>query len=808
MCTPVKENTSSSNENLCQELGDQMDKANLPNDQAPFHFSTKGGTLERLAPYVTRATLCNQIIIPTTEWRLQREDIISKIVRRFGSSLLAIRSSAASEDGADNSMAGVHLSHTNVTPTPNLMTDAIDTVIESYPQPNDGDQVLVQPMVADVVISGVVLTRDLDTGSPYYVVNYDDLSGRTDTVTGGSESKTILIHRARPDAIRSPRFRKLVDSVIELEQITGSDELDIEFCITGNEEIFILQVRALAARRQWERTPDKAIDTALDKIRDRLRELMAPNAGIAGKTTILGEMPDWNPAEMIGNAPRPLALSLYKILITDSIWATARSRMGYRHVGKPLLIDFCGRPFVDVRLSFNSFLPQDIDEDFANRLVDHQISMLEKREDLHDKIEFEIAITCRDFSFSGAKEKLRQEGIAEVDLEALESGLTTITHNALKSGATGIEKLVDQSNRLLENPTRPETLQPLERMESLLDACRTLGTLPFSQLARHGFIGVLFLNSLVKREVFTQEDADRFMAGIHTVAADLVHDMHRLATGTIDQAAFLSQYGHLRPSTYDILSFRYDERPDLYLGHSRPVPELSEAPFIATKSQHSAISALLKEFGYEITPDDLLAYIAAAIKGREQSKFAFTKSISDALASLCSWGKSTGLPRDEISFLHLEDVIGKTDHGVDIGLLKARIEERRETYQLTRSIRLGHLIGDPSDIDVIRLPLGHPTFITSKKVTAKSAKLSAGKVPEIDRRIVLIESADPGFDWIFSHPIAGLITKYGGTNSHMSIRCAEFGLPAAIGCGERLFNSMAAGSIIELDCAARTLIPH
>ena len=41
-------------------------------------------------------------------------------------------------------------------------------------------------------------------------------------------------------------------------------------------------------------------------------------------------------------------------------------------------------------------------------------------------------------------------------------------------------------------------------------------------------------------------------------------------------------------------------------------------------------------------------------------------------------------------------------------------------------------------------------------------------------KIVLIEGADPGFDWIFSQNIAGLITKYGGANSHMAIRSAEF----------------------------------
>ena len=72
----------------------------------------------------------------------------------------------------------------------------------------------------------------------------------------------------------------------------------------------------------------------------------------------------------------------------------------------------------------------------------------------------------------------------------------------------------------------------------------------------------------------------------------------------------------------------------------------------------------------------------------------------------------------------------------------------------------------------------------------------------------MIESADPGFDWIFSHNISGLVTKFGGANSHMTIRCAEFELPAAIGCGGKLFDQLRNSKVIELNCGARTLRGH
>ena len=54
--------------------------------------------------------------------------------------------------------------------------------------------------------------------------------------------------------------------------------------------------------------------------------------------------------------------------------------------------------------------------------------------------------------------------------------------------------------------------------------------------------------------------------------------------------------------------------------------------------------------------------------------------------------------------------------------------------------------------------------------------------------IILIENADPGFDFLFGLGIKGLITRYGGVNSHMAIRCLEENIPACIGIGEDNFE--------------------
>ena len=56
------------------------------------------------------------------------------------------------------------------------------------------------------------------------------------------------------------------------------------------------------------------------------------NETLFGNKTVLSNMSDWNPAEMIGRKPSQLASSLYSELITNSIWSQQRSDYGYKDV--------------------------------------------------------------------------------------------------------------------------------------------------------------------------------------------------------------------------------------------------------------------------------------------------------------------------------------------------------------------------------------------------------------------------------------------------------------------------------------------
>ena len=72
-------------------------------------------------------------------------------------------------------------------------------------------------------------------------------------------------------------------------------------------------------------------------------------------------------------------------------------------------------------------------------------------------------------------------------------------------------------------------------------------------------------------------------------------------------------------------------------------------------------------------------------------------------------------------------------------------------------------------------------------------------------KIICIENADPGYDFLFSKNIKGLVTKYGGQNSHMAIRCAELNIPALIGVGDQMFQKIINSEYIKIDCILKKI---
>jgi len=786
--------------------------------------SSKGKTLEQVLPLVTLFKVPKLIVIDVDKFLLAADELVDCVRATFPNQKLVIRSSASDEDGTQNALAGEYDSVLNVSSSdPEAIRRGIETVISSYTRKGPrlgGDEVIVQEMVLNTSMSGVVFTHDLNTGAPYYVVNYDDVSGLTNTVTsGGGEyaNRTLYIHRESSRSLRSERFQRLMHAVQELEAVMGSQFLDVEFALGQDLTPYLLQVRAITTQPNWNRAVAKRINLALEGIQTFVGERLKPMSGVFGKTTVLGQMPDWNPAEMIGRAPRALAYSLYKTLITDRAWRVAREQMGYAvPVGQPLMVSLAGQPFIDTRLSFNSFLPSGLSDSLSEKLVDAWVSRLQKHPELHDKVEFDVAITTYSFDLDEKLEKLIGGELSPSEKSEFKQALLQQSQELLTGEGEGsIAKALACVEKLAERQARSVSLDAgvdFNALFALIDDCVRLGTIPFSILARHGFIARTILLSLVSRGVLSMVDIQRIQASTRTVASELVDDMHLLQRGKLPRSEFMHRYGHLRPGTYDILSHRYDQMPDLGMNDAQPQAAHFSELFELTSEQRDDINRLLEAEGFkEMDADKLLEYVRSATVGREYGKFIFTRSVSEMLELIAAFGERHGLSREEmshVSITDLLDVLTKSSEGGIEERLRRIAEEEAERHVLSAAIRLPQVLFDEAGVHVVPFQISHPNFITHKKVTAACVRLNAAEnAPALRGKIVLIENADPGFDWIFSQQIAGLITKYGGANSHMAIRCAEFGIPAAIGCGEQRFELFLGANQILLDCAAGLINP-
>jgi phosphohistidine swiveling domain-containing protein len=774
-----------------------------------LRFSTKAQTLAMLSGMGTSFSVLPQISFTVDDLRCRCADVEARIQAAFSDTMVIVRSSTLSEDTALESKAGHFLSVSRV-----ACKDAISAALEvaaSFEDDNLKHEIFVQPMLVDIAVSGVLFTVDPNTGGNYFIINYDTANSN-DSVTSGNGKwlYTRYVFRGKPS--RDPIIQRVLGMAVELINLFSKDELDIEFAIAGD-VLFLLQVRPLVLK--VEKADLVMQSKSLEIVHDFLCNEMTSKPHIKGDRTIYGIMPDWNPAEMIGVRPKPLALSLYRRLITDSIWAYQRDKYGYMNLRSfPLMADFLGLPYIDTRVSFNSFIPKDIDENLSLMLVDYYLNSLSRCPEKHDKVEFEIILSCYTFDLPNRVRNLKDHGFSEQHIETFENSLRHLTNNIInvKDGlwmedVRKIKELEKRQHRVMDG-----NLTWVEKIYWLLEDCARYGTLPFAGLARAAFIAAQLLQSLVNIGILTEVDHQRYMSGLHTVCSQITADQRALS-----RERFLMKYGYLRPGTYDITSKRYDADPDLYFSSTNELEcpdqqaihtssadgRVEEQAFALTLGQLTAIQNEMTRLGLTGDVLTLFSFLQAAIEGREYAKFVFSKSISDALELIAGWGEYYGFNRDDMSYIDISIIDRLHSSPTDAKEAISRaVALGRDQYTKTLTFSMPPVVQSADDIYDFLIPVESPNFITQKRVIGDvfSGKLSH---EHIRGKILMIPAADPGYDWVFSHDILGLITAFGGANSHMAIRAGEMGIPAVIGAGEKLFNQWKMSRTLYIDCSNR-----
>lgn len=771
-------------------------------------FQTKARNLLVLQDRLKSAKVLPLILTSLKELEANEKGILEKIQKFFsGKSAckkLIIRSSSRNEDSVESSNAGAFLSIANVSVESQAILDALHQVGASMPKSED--EILIQPMLQNITMCGVATSADKDTLAPYDCIEYDK-SGSNSSITDGSAKGVSFFRHKESELPSDSALKSIILMLRELESLFDYEFLDVEFAIDDKGDLYCLQVRPLVTKSKLNLYKSLPLEV-LKRLQKRIVSLQKQTPDIYGKRAIFGVMPDWNPAEILGLKPKRLALSLYKEIITDNIWAYQRDNYGYLNLrSHPLIHSFLGIPYVDVRLSFNSFIPKDLDKTIASKLVDYYLDTLVSNPQFHDKIEFDIVFSCYDLNIPNKLQKLLSNGFNANEIKRLEFALLELTNSIINPKKGLYLKDLKKIHKLekIYQDLEDSDLSDLDKVYWLLESCKRYGTLPFAGIARAGFVAMSLLNSLVEIGFFTNQEKQAFLNSLNTVSKRLSAKVANLSAET--KEAFLAEFGHLRPSTYNLLSPRYDESFESYFDlDSRQKVDLGDSTFVLDSKKLESLEALLNEHGLKIGAQEFLEFLKKAIEGREYAKFEFTKLLSRALVLVGEIGEYYGIPKDEMVYLDIQNILSLYTSLYSKNPKERFLEEikrHKEEYTLTLALKLPMLLTEKEQILSFFSAEIVPNFITQKSVNALSATISE---TELEGKIVLIKSADPGFDYLFAKGIAGLITCYGGANSHMAIRASELGLPAAIGVGEENFEKYLRSKRIKLDCESGQII--
>ena len=725
-----------------------------------------------------------------------KEKISKAIFKKFFKQKIIIRSSSKNEDNLNQSNAGKYDSY--------QLNDLSTLNIQKYSEKvlkklKNKDEIIFQKYINNPDYAGVVFTREINSNAPYYSINLDT-SGKTDTITSGANGtqiKNIIICR---NYAHKSKYRKLLTVIKNIEDLVDDNRLDIEFCVK-NKNIFIVQSRPL--KRVRGKVDDKLVYSALRNIEKKFSNLQNSPVTIPGKFTAFSNMSDWNPAEMIGVKPSLLSLSLYSELITDSVWSEQRKNYLYQDLKpNPLMVNFLGCPYIDLRVDFNSFLPNDLKKLTKNKIINYLVKRVNANPELHDKIEFDLIETFFDVdSRSKIKKYLNKKDTSEYI-----RSLKKLTNNYLNSKL--LDKEIDKikSLKTKQDDIISSKRNNIESIFFLVNDCKEFGTLPFAGIARCAFVATKILRTLVTHDIIEQADYNLFFESIDNVQKKINNSL----LSNKNKGNFFKDFGHLRPMTYSISSQNYQEGFKNYF-NTKNLKFKKTKKFIISKKKKDKINKIFKQNNINCNANNFLKFAKDAIFYREYSKLIFTRSIDLIFKELIKLGSKIDIKRNDLEFISIKDIINYYNN-LDVyklkQIMKKNIEQSKLQYEITKKLEIPDFIRGKNDFYEFEKSTVKPNYVQSTEITGKIIEitnLQNLKKQDLRNKIVLLDSADPGYDFIFSFKILGLITKYGGANSHMSIRCIDEGIPAAIGVGDLLYGNLQNANIVNINAKQKTI---
>ena len=109
----------------------------------------------------------------------------------------------------------------------------------------------------------------------------------------------------------------------------------------------------------------------------------------------------------------------------------------YSFSNSKLLVNFCNHIYVDVRKSFNSFLPKSLNKKLSEKIINLWIKRLELNPNYHDKVEFDVAFTCFRFDLKKDIKKKYPNNFKDYEIKKINKAHLNLFKNNLNNSATG-----------------------------------------------------------------------------------------------------------------------------------------------------------------------------------------------------------------------------------------------------------------------------------------------------------------------------------------------------------------------------------
>ena len=697
---------------------------------------------------------------------------IENIVDSFSKKIM-IRSNSSSEDKEYSSSAGKYLSigpiETNDLET---IKKSWEMVVDSYEE-QDNQSVIFQNYIENAKSVSVLTSYKVGSDSAYRTFS-TYYGSETDAITSGkySEINNFFMHRSFDILPKKyEKYNVYLKIITQLEDLFKNKQLDIEMVLDKNNSPQLLQVRPLMGKKLNKESIFEEKDV-IDRNLKNYKKLNKTTADRFGTNQIYSNMSDMNPAEMIGKKPDNIAFGLYKFMFTDTTWNIQRGEFGYRkYSGGKLMELFNNVAYINVNHSLNSFLTRNLQKESCEEIINYQLNKLKENPHLHDSIEFDISRSSYVFDTVEEFSKEYKNIISPSEIIKWHNDLIQIdTQN--KSTLEKNKKIILSTFSKLDKSFEYSKKENIKLIRDTM-------ALPFTHHSRLGFVYFAQLNSLLEKEVISEDQKKLLLLSVNSISTKMKADAYEVKIGKKTLEGFLDVYGHIRAGNYNLLSSNLKNN----LNFTESLINNSEQPLEDNILPKDIYTNIEEYFTINEIPLKASAWIdmfQEGISTRENSKFYYTKGIDGILNEV---GEKNTSDRELFDLLDIEfNEENTSDMRLKNVLMPDLITSNEDFYFYEEMSKNGNYIGQGTVIGDVLL-----------------IENEANRPNNLENKIVVIPAADPGWDWIFNYKIKSLVTKYGGPNSHMAIRCAEHNIPAILGVGENNFTVISNSKSLKID---------